>query len=152
MIDSIIIIAFIVASFVYAIYRLAKFFWMSWFDGTLMFYLTQPTKESSYEPFIFFHDGEKYKVFVTHEKIENNIPGTKLSRSNVFINDNLVLMISRMQIMFLVKRSIDVDLKYVNGDIFKILKWARKYWNNQFDKNHENEIETIKLINPYQAP
>jgi hypothetical protein len=97
-------------------------------------------------PFEFIHDGRCYKIFVTHDEIQNEMLGTTLSRASVFIDDKLVLMISRMRELVLVRRSVDMDLQYANTDIFKILKWARVYWRKRFREDYKRHCEGIKLI------
>ena len=118
----------------YMMHKLAKFCWMYWLDNSLIYYTVKPTINSlaPATPFEFCHNNQQYKVFVTHDELQNLMPGTKQSRSNVYIDDKLVFMISRMRKMIFVNRSVDVNLQYSNDDIFKILRWARVYWRKQF--------------------
>jgi len=138
----------LLALIVYAIYKLAKFYWMWWLDSTLMFYSVKSNKEppASPAPFEFAHEGKRYKVFATHDEVKNEMRGTKMSRSYVYIDDKLVLMISRMQALVFIRRSIDVDLQYANTDIFKILKWARIHWQRQFSEEYKRHTEGTGLI------
>jgi len=111
-----------------------------------MFYSVKSRNNPDEPPksFEFYHNGQWYKVFATHEEIKNEMLGAKLSRSYVYIDDNLVLMISRMRELVLIRRSIDMDLKYVNADIFKILKWARIHWRKQFSEDYKRHTEGMK--------
>ena len=83
----------------YSVYKISKFFWMMWFDSTLICYSVYLAGNSLDQPipFEFVQNGTRYKVFVTHEAVENTMLGAKLSRSNIYINDKPALMISRMQ-------------------------------------------------------
>lgn len=132
----------------YLVYKFAKFVWMKWFDGTLLYYsvksMLHPNEPPT--PFEFIHNGKRHKVFVTHEEFQNTMLGTMLSRSNVYIDDKLVLMISRMRELVFVRRSVDADLQYANTDIFKILKWARVHWRERFCDECRKNKESIKLI------
>ena len=132
----------------YMIYKFSKFVWMKWFDGTLMYYAVKPMlrPDESSTPFEFVHNGKEYKVFVTHEDIKNVMLGTMLSRSSVYIDGRLVLMISRMRETAFIRRSVDVDLQYANTDIFKILKWARLHWRERFSEEYRKHKEGINLI------
>ena len=140
--------AVLLALIFYAIYKIAKFFWMKWFDGTLICYSVYSAGNSLNPPvpFEFEQNGTLYKVFVTHDEIENTMLGAKLSRSNIYINDKPALMISRMQEMVFVRRSVDADLQHMNPDVFKILKWARMHWHKQFSEEYKRYTEDIKNI------
>jgi len=77
---------------------------------------------------MFCFNDKWYKISVMHEEIENHLPGAIISRSSIFIDDVLVIVISRMKKTILTNRCIDVNLNF--KDSFKILKAARKAKEN----------------------
>ena len=97
----------------YLSYRLALVIAYKRFDSRLYSY-----------PLVFCHNGVSYNINVVNEELENQIPGAMISRSNIYINDNLVVVISRMRKMIFIERSIDMNLEHI--DSFHILKKAWK--------------------------
>ena len=97
----------------YLSYRLALVIAFKRFDSRLYSY-----------PLVFCHNGVSYNIKVVNEELENHIPGAMISRSSIYINGNLVVVISRMRKMIFVKRSIDMNLE--QKDSFHILKKAWK--------------------------
>lgn len=126
--------------------KFINFLWLKWFNGTTCYYSNIKEDSIEFIPVEFERDGNKYKVFVKYKNLNNQIYGTEIERSDIYINDNLVIRIYNIKKMFVTKRFLDINPNYNREDIFKILKWTRKHHHKEWNRKFEEECNNGKLI------
>ena len=126
-----ILLAIMVGLLIFLVFSVYRFYWKYWFDrkvikfnGKIIKFNGKITNQPECK--IFKYNGQKYKLEAYHEESEQLMIGTKFSRSLVYLNDTLVLTVSRMQKLFIINRSIDVNFKYADGNIFKLIRFAKR--------------------------
>ena len=77
-------------------------------------------------PLVIVHDGQTLLLHSIGEELGNKFPSTQLTRTSIYINEQLVLTMSRMRRMVFVIRSVDVNHKHSCAtNIFKIIRQIR---------------------------
>ena len=107
-----IIVAIAIIIGCYVGYKMAQIILFKRFDDTIHEY-----------PSEFTHEGEQYRLTTEHEYFKNHLPGAILSRSTIYLNGIIAVVISRMRKTVITHRSIDVN--QANKHCLDILKSAK---------------------------